>query len=76
MEKERHLLSYPVAHGTILNVVAYCSSSEVRPSPSQQVLPATKEHLLRDFNGFRPSWLETIDYTEKLVCASQHPMFK
>ncbi|KAI7762563.1 hypothetical protein LZL87_008909 [Fusarium oxysporum] len=66
MGKDNHLLSYPVAHGTILNVVAYCSSSDEWPSESQLVLPATKKDLLRDFEGFRPSVLKVLDYTEKL----------
>ncbi|KAF4416140.1 salicylate 1-monooxygenase [Fusarium acutatum] len=64
--KNKHLLSYPVAHGTILNVVAYCSSADDWPSDSQLVLPATKEDLLHDFEGFRPSVLKILDNTEKL----------
>ncbi|CVL08607.1 related to salicylate 1-monooxygenase [Fusarium proliferatum] len=64
--KDKHLLSYPVAHGAILNVVAYCSSSDDWPSESQLVLPATKEDLLRDFEGFRPSVLRILDNTDKL----------
>ncbi|KAF5692406.1 salicylate 1-monooxygenase [Fusarium denticulatum] len=64
--KDKHLLSYPVAHGTILNVVAYCSSSNGWPSESQLVLPATKEDLLRDFEGFRPSVIKILENTERL----------
>ncbi|KAF5599518.1 salicylate 1-monooxygenase [Fusarium pseudoanthophilum] len=64
--KDKHLLSYPVAHATILNVVAYCSSSDDWPSESQLVLPATKEDLLHDFEGFRPSVLKILDNTERL----------
>ncbi|KAF5553670.1 salicylate hydroxylase [Fusarium mexicanum] len=64
--KDKHLLSYPVAHGTILNVVAYCSSSDKWPSDSQLALPATKEDLLRDFEGFRPSVLKILENTERL----------
>ncbi|KAF5560694.1 salicylate 1-monooxygenase [Fusarium napiforme] len=64
--KDKHLLSYPVAHGTILNVVAYCSSSDDWPSESQLVLLATKEDLLHDFEGFRPSVLNILDNTERL----------
>ncbi|KAL7755319.1 hypothetical protein ACKLNR_015076 [Fusarium oxysporum f. sp. zingiberi] len=66
MGKDKHLLSYPVVHGTILNVVAYCSSSDEWPSESQLVLAATKEDLLRDFEGFRPSVLKVLDHTERL----------
>lgn len=68
------MLSYPVAHGTILNVVAYCSSSDDWPSESQLVLPATKEDLLRDFEGFRLSVLRILDKTEKLDRVSTHVM--
>nr|RBR00313.1 hypothetical protein FVER53263_13802 [Fusarium verticillioides] len=64
--KDKNLLSYPVAHGTILNVVAYCSSSDDWPSECQLVLPATKEDLLHDFEGFRPSVLKILDNTERL----------
>jgi len=68
--KDKHLLSYPVVYGTILNVVAYCSSSDEWPSESQLVLPATKEDVLRNFEGFRPSVMKARDYTEKLDCVS------
>ncbi|KAF5250338.1 hypothetical protein FANTH_4438 [Fusarium anthophilum] len=64
--KDKHLLSYPVAHGTILNVVAYCSSSDKWPNESQLVLPATKEDLLHDFEDFRASVLKILDNAERL----------
>ncbi|KAF5985633.1 salicylate 1-monooxygenase [Fusarium coicis] len=40
--------------------------SEDWPSETQLVLPATKEDLLQDFEGFRPSVLKVLDNTEKL----------
>jgi salicylate hydroxylase len=76
MEKGKYLLSCPLGHGTILNVVAYCPSSEKWPSLSQLVLPATKEQLLRDFEDFRASVLKILDYTKKFACVSPHPIFK
>ncbi|KAF5655134.1 hypothetical protein F25303_816 [Fusarium sp. NRRL 25303] len=66
MGKDKHLVSYPVAHGTILNVVAYCSSSEEWPSESNLVVQATKNDLLHDFDGFRPSVLKILDNTDRL----------
>ncbi|EWZ28654.1 hypothetical protein FOZG_17659 [Fusarium oxysporum Fo47] len=66
MGNDRHLLSYPVAHGTILNVVAYCTSSDDWPSETQLTLPATKKDLLDDFGHFTPLGLKIIDCAEKL----------
>ena len=61
-----HLLTYPVAHGTILNVVAYCSSSSDWPSETQLTLPAQKGDFLNDFKGFRPLVLKIIDNARNL----------
>uniref|UniRef100_A0A0C4DI35 Salicylate hydroxylase homolog 1 n=1 Tax=Fusarium oxysporum (strain Fo5176) TaxID=660025 RepID=A0A0C4DI35_FUSOF len=70
MGNDRHLLSYPVARGTILNVVAYCTSSDDWPSESQLTLPATRKDLVDDFRLFTPLFtplgLKIIDCAEKL----------
>ncbi|KAJ3542736.1 hypothetical protein NM208_g3935 [Fusarium decemcellulare] len=64
--KGMHLLTYPVAHGTILNALAYCSSSKDWPSETQLTLPATKRDFLEDFKGFRPLVIKLIEKARNL----------
>ncbi|KAH6985222.1 salicylate hydroxylase 1 [Ilyonectria destructans] len=52
--KGMHLLTYPVAHGTILNV------------ETQLTLPTQKGDFLEDFKGFRPLVLKIIDNARNL----------
>ncbi|KAF4983785.1 hypothetical protein FZEAL_869 [Fusarium zealandicum] len=54
MGENMHLTTYPVAHGTICNLVAYRSSTKNWPSETQLTLPAREEIFLEDFKGFRP----------------------
>ena len=61
-----HLLAYPVAHGTILNVVAHRSSPGDWPSETDLTLPAQRRDFLDDFRGFRPLILKIIDSVRNL----------
>ncbi|XEV01248.1 hypothetical protein FSHL1_006535 [Fusarium sambucinum] len=75
MGNGRHLVSYPVANGTILNVVAYCTSFDHWPSETQLTLPAARKDLLNDFRLFAPSCLELIDCAQKLDRRINHPQW-
>lgn len=49
-----HVLTFPVAMGAILNVVAFVTSPEEWPSKERLTLPANKEDAVRSFAGFGP----------------------
>ncbi|ROV95568.1 hypothetical protein VSDG_05263 [Cytospora chrysosperma] len=49
-----HVLTFPVAMGKFLNVVAFTSSAEEWPSKDRLTLPATKEEAVLAFAGFGP----------------------
>ncbi|KAH8714658.1 hypothetical protein BGZ61DRAFT_531259 [Ilyonectria robusta] len=59
--KDMHMVTYPVAHGTVCNVVAYRSSTSDWPSDNQLTFPAQKGDLLEDFKGFRPMLLRFME---------------
>ncbi|KAM5349858.1 hypothetical protein ACJ41O_006363 [Fusarium nematophilum] len=66
MGKNMHMITYPVAHGTICNLVAYCTSAEDWPSETQLTLPAQEGKFLEDFKGFKPLLLELIKMAQNL----------
>ncbi|KAG0160801.1 hypothetical protein PDIDSM_8331 [Penicillium digitatum] len=49
-----HVLTFPVAMGTILNVVAFVTDPGEWPSKDRFTLPATKDEALCYFSGFGP----------------------
>lgn len=49
-----HVLTFPVAMGKILNVVAFVTDPAEWSSKDQLTLPATKAEALRSFAGFGP----------------------
>ncbi|KAJ5548832.1 Vacuolar basic amino acid transporter 3 [Penicillium frequentans] len=59
-----HVLTFPVAMGTILNVVAFVTDPGDWPSKERLTLPATKEEAIRYFTAFGPvvtSIMEMLD---------------
>ncbi|KAJ5501841.1 Monooxygenase FAD-binding [Penicillium expansum] len=59
-----HFLTFPVAMGTILNVVAFVTDPGQWPSNERLTLPATKDEAVRYFSGFCPvviSIMEMLD---------------
>ncbi|KAJ5893431.1 Vacuolar basic amino acid transporter 3 [Penicillium taxi] len=59
-----HVLTFPVAMGTILNVVAFVTDPGDWPSKERLTLPAIKEEAIRYFTGFGPvvtSIMEMLD---------------
>ena len=51
---EGHVLTFPVAMGAFLNVVAFITSPEEWPSKDRLTLPASKEDAVRFFANFGP----------------------
>ena len=72
MGQDGHVLTFPVSHGTKLNVVAF------RTSPDQwdgegTTKPSTREAALRDFAGFGKGVTSILNLTEEepsMVCYS------
>ncbi|KAJ9161052.1 FAD/NAD(P)-binding domain-containing protein [Coniochaeta hoffmannii] len=50
-----HALTFPVSHGTMLNLVAFKTDGKDWPDEKRLTLPATKEEILRDFTEFGPN---------------------
>lgn len=72
MGQDGHVLTFPVSHGTKLNVVAF------RTSPDQwdgegTTKPSTREAALRDFAGYGKGVTSILNLTEEepsMVCPS------
>ncbi|TDZ10340.1 FAD-dependent monooxygenase sorC [Colletotrichum sidae] len=56
-----HLVSYPVAHGAICNVVLHCQGDGDWPSDTQLVLPARREDQLSDARGLTPRLQQLVE---------------
>lgn len=65
MGPNRHALTFPVNHGTTLNLVAFVTTSDPWPSQDahQLTLPAMRDDALRDFAGFGPNVLGLLRMT-------------
>jgi salicylate hydroxylase len=50
-----HALTFPVSHGTMLNLVAFKTDDKDWPDDKRLTLPATREEIVRDFRGFGPN---------------------
>jgi len=50
-----HMLTFPVNHGQILNIVAFHTTKEDWPDYSRLTRPTTREHALNDFAEFGPN---------------------
>ncbi|OTB02204.1 hypothetical protein M426DRAFT_322912 [Hypoxylon sp. CI-4A] len=59
----RHLLTFPIAHGKIMNVVAFSSTDEW--TDPQWVVPSTKEKIQDDFSTWGPDVQAIIGAMEK-----------
>ncbi|KAK2731856.1 salicylate hydroxylase-like protein [Colletotrichum kahawae] len=51
---KRHIVTYPVANGTILNIVMHCTSDGDWPSNTNFVLPVGEEGCFADSEGLSP----------------------
>lgn len=52
MGKGNHVLTFPVNHGQVMNVVAFHTTDEPWKDSSKLTAPATREDALKDFSGF------------------------
>lgn len=50
-----HVLTFPVNHGEVLNIVAFHTNSEDWPDYNKLTRPAKREDALRDFEGYGPN---------------------
>lgn len=56
----RHVLTFPVNHGEILNVVAFVTNDKDWPDHSKSTLPAHREEAIKDFEGFGPNVMKLL----------------
>lgn len=59
-----HVLTFPVRHGEILNIVAFHTSTEPWPNAEKLTAEATREDLLRDFAHFSPEIINLLRLTK------------
>ena len=59
--KDGHILTFPVQHGKVMNVVAFKTNDNDWPDAKRMTLPATKEQATEDFKDFGPTIRKIID---------------
>ena len=80
MGKDGHILTFPVSHGKVMNVVAFWTNPDDWPDHSKLTLPSKREHVYRDFQHFGPTVQHIISLLEDdLDCwaifdLGDHPM--
>lgn len=70
MGPDGHVLTFPIAHGTKLNVVAFRTTSK-NWDYDRNTKPSSREAALRDFAGFGKAVTRIIELTEEeptVVC--------
>lgn len=70
MGPDGHVLTFPIAHGTKLNVVAFRTTSD-NWDYDRNTKPSSREAALRDFAGFGKAVTRIIELTEEeptVVC--------
>lgn len=78
--KDGHILTFPVDHGSTMNVVAFRTNDAEWPDAKRLTLPTKKEHVYEDFKDFGPTVQKIIDMLEpNLDCwaifdTGAHPM--
>jgi len=68
-----HVLTFPVDHGRILNVVAFKTTSEEWPDHQRLTRPAKQKDLLRDFEGYGPNVIKLLKLTKPNLDIVGHP---
>ncbi|KAK5087576.1 hypothetical protein LTR70_006930 [Exophiala xenobiotica] len=59
-----HVLTFPVEHGKILNVVAFRTDDDDWPDYSRLTRPAKREDALKGFEGYGPNVIELLKLTK------------
>ncbi|KAK4547539.1 hypothetical protein LTR36_000496 [Oleoguttula mirabilis] len=62
--KDGHILTFPVDHGSVMNVVAFHTTSDEWPDAKHLTMPAKKEQAYEDFKDFGPTVHKIIDMLE------------
>jgi salicylate hydroxylase len=64
MGPDGHILTFPVNHGSILNIVAFRTTTENWSDPQRLVKPATQEDALRDYEGYGTNVIKLLKLTK------------
>ena len=64
MGPNNHVLTFPVNHGQILNIVAFHTSDEDWPDYQKLTRSAKREDALRDFDGYGPNVVALLKLTK------------
>lgn len=64
MGPNNHVLTFPVNHGQILNIVAFHTTEEDWPDYSRLTRPGRQEDALKDFQGYGPNVTELLKLTK------------
>ena len=64
MGVDGHVLTFPVDHGRVLNIVAFKTSSEDWPDNQRLTRPAERKDLLRDFEAYGPNVIKLLKLTK------------
>lgn len=59
-----HILTFPVNHGKIMNVVAFKTDKGEWSDSQHLTRPATREDLLRDFGDFSKDTIQLLSLTK------------
>lgn len=74
MGPDGHILTFPVNHGEILNIVAFKTTADDWPDSQRLTKPAEQKDLLRDFEGYGPNIIKLLKLTKpNLDIVSRHP---
>ncbi|KAI9688537.1 MAG: hypothetical protein M1822_001486 [Bathelium mastoideum] len=76
----RYIITYPVEHGDLMNLVAVKRTATPWPLNTAWIAPATRDEMLRDFDGWNEKFLailNTVETPEKwaLFDAAELPSF-
>ena len=64
MGPDGHVLTFPVNHGKILNIVGFRTTKESWPDSNRLTRPAKREDALRDFAGYGSNVTELLKLTK------------
>lgn len=71
-----HVLTFPVNHGKILNIVAFKTDPGEWADPERLTKPAMREDLLRDFGNYGKETVDLLKLTKPnldIVCTMRVP---
>lgn len=64
MGPNNHVLTFPVNHGQVLNIVAFHTTDEDWPDSQRLTRPAKRQDALRDFAGYGPNVMALLKLTK------------